>query len=272
VVVPLQLVSSKLARDSEFTHDAEAIMKKVLLLTIALLGLAATLAMADSMNMGYVCRQAANTATATTNDFNTGGAGVCDDGVSYTATKGFVCSFKNDTEMLNWGGTHVIVSIQTQTVPLPDFWNMAGCNAGALSAPNIVTSATNCQNMYIVTPTDAQSDNNQVTVDVATGRVIMDSFHVRNTTQITLPLPTQAGGYLANNIRMAPGTPDVCAGCADPACVILQSLEYFSTSVTRTITTPELRAFVTWNGGTTNCPGSTPTKNSTWGRVKALYR
>ena len=31
--------------------------------------------------------------------------------------------------------------------------------------------------------------------------------------------------------------------------------------------------FVTWQGGGgTNCPAATPTRNSTWGSVKSLYR
>ena len=254
-------------------------MKKVLLLSIALLGLAATVAMADSMNLGYACRTSANTAAAATNEFSPVASaaavgGTCDDGVSYTATKGFVCSFKNTTTMTGWGGCHVVVNIQTQTVPLPDFWAVGagGCNAGALSCPNIVVAAANCTNMYTVAPTDNQNDNNNLTMDVATGRVMMDSYHSRNLTQVDLPPPTSTGGYLANNVRMAPGTPDLCAGCDVPACVSLSQVEYFSFTDNRTITTPELQTFVTWNGGTANCAGSVPTKNSTWGKVKALYR
>lgn len=249
-------------------------MKKVLLLSIAVLGLAATVAMADTMNIGYACRTAANNAAAATNDFNTGGAGVCDDGVSYTATKGFVCSFKNTTTMPGWGGNHVVVNIQTQTVPLPDFWAVGsgGCNVGALSCPNIAVAATNCTNMYTVAPADGQNDNNNLTMDVATGRVMMDSYHTRNLTQVDLPPPTSTGGYLANNVRMAPGTPDACAGCDVPACISLSLTEYFSLADNRQITQPELRTFLTWNGGTPNCAGSVPTKNSTWGKVKALYR
>ena len=99
-------------------------MKKVLLLTIAVLALGATLAVADSMNMGYACRVSTNNGLATTNDFSPVAAaaavgGLCNDGISYTATKGLVCSFKIDALFPAWGGTHSTVDIQT-AAPLPD--------------------------------------------------------------------------------------------------------------------------------------------------------
>jgi hypothetical protein len=256
-------------------------MKKLLLLTIALLALGAATAIADSMNLGYACRVSTNNTLATTNDFSPVAAaaaagGTCDDGISYTATKGFIASFKTTTDMPNWGGTHILLTVQTNT-PMPDFWNVAagGCASrlGTVSCPNtVVSGGANCVNMFVATPTDNQSDNNAVTVDAASGRVVVNSFHVRNTTTVLLAANSNLGGYLANNVRVAPDGADVCAGCDAPACVTLDQVEYFSASDNRTITTPELRAFLTWNGGTVNCPGSTPTKNSTWGRVKALYR
>src|SRR5580765_4461099 len=187
-------------------------MKKVLLLTIAVLALGATLAVADSMNLGYACRVSTNNATATTNDFNTGGAGVCDDGVSYTATKGLVCSFKNTATMLGWGGTHVMVDIQT-TSPLPDFWNVGtgGCRLGSVSCPNVIVAAgANCANLFTVAPADGQSDNNFINVNAATGRVNVNAYHVRNTTQVDLPPPTTSGGYLSENIRIDANAADIC--------------------------------------------------------------
>ena len=256
-------------------------MKTVPLLTIAVLGLTATVAMADTMNLGYACRTAANNALASTNEFNTGGAGVCDDGVSYTMTKSFVCSFKNTTTMLGWGGTRVVIKIQTTWEnQLPDFWAVGdgGCNSGALTHPKVVVDAgPDCTNMYTGAPAGEQGDTTEVRMGSYNGRVEIDSYHWRSLLtgpgeQIDLPPPTSPGGYLATNILMAPGTPDLCAGCAAPACVVLDQLEYYSLSDNRIIYTPEFRNWVTWNGGTSNCPGAVPTKNSTWGKVKALYR
>jgi hypothetical protein len=250
-------------------------MKRVAILGAALLGLAATMAVADTMNLGYACRTAANTGAAATNEFDTNATGPCNDGVSYTATKHFVCSFKNTTLMPGWAGCHVVIDIQiAENFPFPDFWAVGagGCNDGALSAPNVVADATNCTNMYTVAPADGQTDSNNIFMDVATGRVRMDSYHTRNVSQVDLPVPASSGGYLANNIRMAPGTPDVCAGCDVPACILLTTVEYFSVQDIRTINTPEYRSFVTWNGGATNCIHGDPIKNSTWGKVKALYR
>jgi len=250
-------------------------MKPVLLLTIAALALGATLAAADSMNLGYACRVTTNNATATTNDFNTGGAGVCNDGVTYTATKGLVCSFKNDALFPGWGGTHVTVDIQT-TAPMPDFWNVGtgGCRLGSLSCPNVIVGAgANCANMFTVAPADDQTDDNFINVNVAIGRVNVSAYHVRNTTQIDLPPPSTSGGYLAENIRIDANGADVCAGCDAPACMVLNATEYYSLQDNRQIFIPDLRNFVTWNGGTTpNCTIPDPIRNSTWGKVKALYR
>jgi len=117
-------------------------MKIALLLPIAGLALGATLAAADTMNLGYACRTAANTNTASTNDF------VCSDGASYVETKNLVCSFKNDTTMPGWAGTAVYLSIQT-LAPLPDFWDIAtgGCRQGAVFSPKtIVDAGPNCTN------------------------------------------------------------------------------------------------------------------------------
>jgi hypothetical protein len=128
-------------------------MRTALLLAIAGLALIATLAAAaDTINLGYACRTSANNFSASTNDFSTGGAGVCSDGVSYTATKNLVCSFKNTTTLPGWGGTHVDLNIQTAPgAPLPDFWNIAacGCRQGAVYSPQtIVDAGANCTNPF----------------------------------------------------------------------------------------------------------------------------
>jgi hypothetical protein len=249
-------------------------MKIGLVLPIAGLALGATLAAADTMNLGYACRVSSNTSAASTNDFNTGGSGVCDDGVSYIATKSLVCSFKNTTTMTGWSGTFVMVDIQT-LAPLPDFWNVGagGCRQGAVFSPKtIVDAGANCTNPFAAVPADAVIDTAAIRVDVATGRVNLLSYHyIPPTTSLgDLPPPSATGGYLANNILIAPSGADVCPGCDAPACIVLTEVDYFSLTDIRIVNTPELRNWVTWNGGVV-CYID-PVRNSTWGRIKALYR
>jgi hypothetical protein len=66
----------------------------------------------------------------------------------------------------------------------------------------------------------------------------------------------------------------LCAGCNVPACFVLNSLEVFSAGQgrVRILETPDVRNWVTWQGGVSPCPGATPVRHSSWGQVKALYR
>jgi hypothetical protein len=251
-------------------------MRMALLSPIVGLALVATPAVADTMNLGYACRVSSNTSAASTNDFNTGGAGVCSDGVSYVATKSLVCSFKNATTLPGWAGTAVYLTIFTGG-PFPDFWDIGpgGCRSGAVYSPQtIVDAGPNCTNPFPVGP-NAQTDETSISVDRLNGRVRIVSFHylTDQTAAADLPPPTSSGGYLANNILIEPTGADICSGCDAPACIELTEAHYFSRTEDRTIFGPELRTNVSWNGGLVpNCLFETPAKNSTWGRIKALYR
>ena len=75
-----------------------------------------------------------------------------------------------------------------------------------------------------------------------------------------------------------------CAGCTTPACIVFNSVKV-TTQVAandRTLSGPTNGTdsnFCTWQGGAgtdsnrgVGCPAATPTRNSTWGKVKSLYR
>jgi len=74
-----------------------------------------------------------------------------------------------------------------------------------------------------------------------------------------------------------------CAGCTTPACIVFNSVKV-TTQVAandRTVagaTNGTDSNFCTWQGGAgtdsargVGCPAATPTRNSTWGKVKSLY-
>ncbi len=69
-----------------------------------------------------------------------------------------------------------------------------------------------------------------------------------------------------------------CTGCTDGACIVFESIKLTEPAGVGdyTITTPITRQFVTWQAGgagvTGGCPAATPTKSTTWGSVKSLYR
>ena len=66
---------------------------------------------------------------------------------------------------------------------------------------------------------------------------------------------------------------DACAGCLEGVCVVLNEIKLNENQPwERVITNPLSRNYVTWQGGIPDCPGATPVRNTTWGRVKSLYR
>ena len=74
--------------------------------------------------------------------------------------------------------------------------------------------------------------------------------------------------------QLTVGSPS-CAGCLDPVCIVLNSVEVDTeTGVGNTFlltgTAPGSN-IVTWQGAGANCQ-AVPVKNSSWGQVKALYR
>ena len=73
-------------------------------------------------------------------------------------------------------------------------------------------------------------------------------------------------------------TTSSCAGCTDGACIVLNSIQLTQPIGVGdyTISNPILRNWVQWQGGATTitggCPLATPTRSTTWGSVKSLYR
>lgn len=262
-------------------------MKKLLLLSAAMLTFGVAVASAQgTLNLSWgACRTATNNPTATTNNRANDAftnATTCDDPANDFGTLRVLASFRNDTPMLGWGGTQVQVDIQVGNPgsALPDYWQVqpGGCRDGSLSTPaTTMVNGTGCTNPYIIAPADpaGQSDFSNLQGNQATGRLVFRAQHVRNTTQVDLPVPatgTTTGGYTANNLALTSTGFDACLDCLAPACLVLNEIQYFSLTETRVVTASELRNNVTWNGGNPLCPGSTPTRNATWGQVKALYR
>ena len=95
-------------------------------------------------------------------------------------------------------------------------------------------------------------------------------------------LELKTEGTLADCDPTIDPTPLCTDGCSVPACFVLNELVIFM-EVDTGNPNPDIihythdggatRNFVTYQSGTgANCPGATPTRSSTWGAVKALYR
>jgi hypothetical protein len=67
-----------------------------------------------------------------------------------------------------------------------------------------------------------------------------------------------------------------CAGCDVAACLVLQEINLQPLVGTPPdwvrMSQPLKSNYVTWQTGYPSCPASTPTRNHSWGAVKAMYR
>jgi len=154
----------------------------------------------------------------------------------------------------------------------PDFWKLAsgGCNAGAMATttPGIVA---------VVCPTslyDASTFGSLVYENPTPSRLRVRVTQVNGGAPSAV-IAGQMYPGVALSMDMDAGA--ACAGCADPACLVLNNITVsgFITTEVESISATDVRNFTTYNGGAVGgagCPAATPSHNSTWGQVKSLYR
>src|SRR5262245_56549493 len=236
-------------------------MKKSLLITGALLALAASTAMAGGMNMSWTdCGAAGQQNRNFACNVNTGNNVLC---VSYDPL----------ASVPDFVGNEMTVDVISTGV-LPAWWQMfnaGSCRGTALPTLNTTFAAATCGDnfggagfgaigSYVLGPN---------TGSLLCGWAVADG------------VPIDAGTeYYAVNIVVSNtktvGT-GLCAGCQTGACIVLNrvSLAYGpAATLVQDILTPLNRNWVTWqNGNGQPCPPPiVPTNQRTWGQVKALYR
>ena len=83
-----------------------------------------------------------------------------------------------------------------------------------------------------------------------------------------------AFNLLINNAKTV-GT-GACAGCTVPVCLVLNSIKLTQPIGVGDFVLSQTGApasnYITWQTGYPGCLGATPTRNTTWGSVKSLYR
>ena len=261
-------------------------MKKMLLLTLGLLALGVTVASAQgTISLAYnVCR----TTAVIPNDFVwPNSVPDCTDPLNTGNAANMVSAFKNAATIANFSLATSIIDIQVGSGGgLSSFWTFdAGtCHDGGLSAAGAIgptggiTLPTNCGNPYGA----AAGQNNSFGSfsNQALGRIHWENDHGRNSPLAALAAPAATGGYIGNMISLswddAALDGGTCAGCQDPACIVLNGVKLYNSNgilaADITAVAPGVQNFVTFYGGAGVCPGATPTRNATWGQVKALYR
>jgi len=184
-----------------------------------------------------------------------------------TMTGSFVMPFA----LNDFAGVSAVVDVQFAG-PTPDYWKtLSGeCDAGAITIANPSTAAPCGPSLF-----DPNFSGGGITLTYPTTSRIR--LRIDWATGAPTPPSTAANvRYAGFAVSLDPdqGVNAGCAGCAQPGCIALESIEVFGFAAGEDyfIDTPDARNYVTWQGGQPGCPAVTPTQNKTLGSVKALYR
>ncbi len=238
--------------------------KTTLLLAGALLTITASIASAQGLNLAWNDCGGPNNKVFACNS-NTA-----------TAHK-LVGSYFAPVGLNQLSGNEVVLDLQSASATLPAWWNVRGtgqCRNGQLTA-NVGGSAGCPQDFWAGNGAGGIGAYNVGFGGANRARLVM-----------AFAVPADFVGPVADGIENYAFTINIgnsktvgspaCAGCADPVCLVLNSINLTQPVGVGNfkLTNPATSNFAAWQGGNVSggCPGSVPTKNATWGSVKSLYR
>lgn len=177
-------------------------------------------------------------------------------------------------------GWTLVVDLASDAATLPDWWQVqpSGCRAGQIVAGTPTGTEGGCVDAWssagasvvqsILYPRPG-GDARQLRLILGVGVPAGDAF------ALTAGETYLAGILAIHFARTVP--PGECAGCTEPVCIVFNSAEIVRSpgapgeSPQPYVTaSPEFGNQITWGDGTA-C-AAVPTRNRTWGQVKALYR
>jgi len=231
-------------------------MKKAILLCGMLLAASATLASAAGINFRWdAC-------------FGDGGVQnktfACN--INSPASVRMIGSFVLDADLADVSGTEMVVDLQAGSPTLPAW--IAAWGTG-----------TNCFDWA----------SGQATVAIAAYQLAKHGLPNEARILSISAVPVSALGQLFGTFEYSTMALSVnelatvgtgsCEGCSTPVCLVYNSVNITTSgNLNNTLLTQEASPgsnICTWQGGAiggNGCPGATPTRNATWGSVKALYR
>jgi hypothetical protein len=246
-------------------------MKKTVILCGVLLAMSASLASAAGINLAW--------------NNCVGGGGVHDMTFncatnSAVSAHTFVASFRAPAGISAYVSNQALVELQSNTSPLPLWWQIKGtgqCRTGAASADaNFATGPFGCTDLWTGTASGSLAAFNVGFGGPNRGRMSL-VFAVGSASAAALNPEEEYYAFkvlILNTKTVGTGS---CAGCLDGVCIVCTSLTVVQPNGTPNgnieLKNPAESNFVTWNGPTVEtCTGATPTKNTTWGSIKSLYR
>ena len=246
-------------------------MKKLLLLTSALLVISASMAMAagDRVRLSWDdCGAAGAEVTA---NLCTSNAPAND--------KFLVSSFFGPGTLPNWVGIRVIIKLSADDGSIPDWWRNDGChtsNGWQLTFPGAIGLAT-CNDPWASSVNPPGGGYLWISGDGGPARATVYNDAARDT-----PEPINSGPeyYALVNVVKAIKTTGVgaCVGCLEPVVLVLDEILLYQQVGSpggdiislKNSPTPATIACAKYNGGL-SCE-ATPARNATWGGLKKLYR
>lgn len=200
-----------------------------------------------------------------------------------SGTDVLVCSFVVARDVPQVSGQQFQIVVYTQTA-LPSWWefvNTGACRQSALGMNTVAPAGPSCIDW-------AQSGPALGGIGAyVVGRIGPNSAFITGATGVPVASDLSAGQeYVSANLTITHAKTvgaGSCAGCATPACIVFGGMTLTSAFGDLMLTGPTngIDSFwVTWQGGTVftgggvskACPFPVPTRRSTWGSVKALYR
>jgi hypothetical protein len=245
-------------------------MKKLLLLSFALLALTATAASAQIFLNADECQSAGRTADIL--------PPTCLSNLA-AQNRTFVSSYIAPAGVGNFVGATTVLKVVVAGGTVAPWWQMSTgqCSFGRYdqgSAGGAGLSA--CLEAFVG---NQAGGNNIVSGDGGPDRVTIVSDWVQDVgSQLTPGSEYYAQFHTLKAIKST-GTGN-CAGCELAACIVLDEVQLYQGGIppgqTFFLRNPSgAPTYVTWQGGSVGgagCPNATPARNKTWGEVKSLYR
>ena len=190
-----------------------------------------------------------------------------------------VGTFQLDADIIGVTGIEVVCDWITAGGVLPAWWEFStgACRPTSMVAnPTISALAVNCSDWAGGAAAGGLAATNSsgsiAPADTAAHRRIKIGFAVASPVNVTGLTDYFAFNCLINNAKTI-GT-GACAGCLTPVCIVFNSINVVPGTAAGTKIGQGVTAgsnFATWQAGIgANC-ASVPTRNATWGQVKALY-
>ena len=194
-----------------------------------------------------------------------------------TGSRVLIGSVQLGSDLANMNGEELVVNLASTSATLPDWWRFfsaGNCRQTALSIA--AHEGTNCTD-----PFGGMASMNIASYVVGGQSPNYARLLSVNAVQAAAVVTLFAGqeyslaSWRITNSKTV-GSPS-CAGCTTPVCIVFSSANIITLDNPTGIklTEPAIPGsnYITWQGGGgTFCPAATPTRNSTWGAVKSLYR